>query len=246
MNKKIILITGASRGIGAATATVLANDYDLILQASKEENLQKLLAKIPNVNSHHVLCADLTDSDSVNNFVKTLKKDYANALYGVINNAGITSDKSILFQPEKEIDLLMQVNLKAPIMIGKAALKIFSKKNQGILINISSLVGEKGNAFQSVYAATKGALVSLSKSWAQEMGELNSENMVRVLSVSPGFIESAMTQKIPDDIIENYKSKIPLKRAGKADEVASLIKYLVSEESSYINGTDIKINGGLS
>ena len=158
MEKPKVLITGASKGLGLAMAKLLAKDYDLILHASKEENLPPLLP------GQFSLCANLADKDELADFCKRLKKEHSETLYGVVNNAGIALDKSIIFQPEKEIDEMLSVNLKAPIMISKTAMKIFGLKKRGVIINISSSVGETGNAFQSVYAATKAGLVAFSKS----------------------------------------------------------------------------------
>src|SRR6202012_1031982 len=121
-------------------------------------------------------------------------------LYAVINNAGLTFDKPLNYQPEKEIDAMLNVNLRAPIMICKTAMKIFGLNSKGVIINISSIIGEKGNAFQSVYAATNAGLTALSKSLAQEAGALADTHDIRVLSISPGFIETDMTAAIPEAI----------------------------------------------
>jgi len=163
----------------------------------------------------------------------------------VINNAGVTYDKPLNYQPEHEIDAMLNVNLRAPIMICKTAMKIFGLNNRGVIINISSVVGESGNAFQSVYAATKAGLVALSRSLAQEAAALNQSHNIRVLSVSPGFIETNMTAGLSETIKEQYLNLIPAKRFGKVDDIADAIAFLLSEKASYINGTNIHINGGI-
>jgi len=124
-------------------------------------------------------------------------------------------------------------------------MKIFGLLNRGVIINISSVVGESGNAFQSVYAATKAGLAALSRSLAQEAAALNETHNIRVLSISPGFIETDMTAAIPQPIKEKYLNMIPAKRFGHANEVAAAVAFLISDEASYINGTNIHINGGL-
>jgi 3-oxoacyl-[acyl-carrier protein] reductase len=230
-------ITGASRGLGLAIAQKLSADYSLILHASKPESFT---TEIPN---SEILCADLGDINQVNDFCKKLKKH--GDLYGVINNAGVTYDKPINFQPEREIEDMINVNLKAPILICKTAMKIFGLNQQGVIINISSVVGETGNAFQSVYAATKAGLVAFSRSLAQEAGAANQEHAIRVLSVSPGFILTDMTDAIPEAYKDKYLSMIPAKRFGNVNDVAETIAFLVSDKASYINGTNIHINGGL-
>ncbi|MGN6180743.1 MAG: SDR family oxidoreductase [Mucilaginibacter sp.] len=237
MPEKKILITGASRGLGLAIAQKLSADYSLILHASKPESFT---TEVPN---SEILCADLSDINQVNDFCKKLKKH--GDLYGVINNAGVTFDKPINFQPEKEIEAMINVNLKAPILICKTAMKTFGLNQQGVIINISSVVGETGNAFQSVYAATKAGLVAFSRSLAQEAGVTNQEHNIRVLSVSPGFIVTDMTDAIPETYKDKYLAMIPAKRFGNVNDIAETIAFLVSDKASYINGTNIHINGGL-
>ncbi len=239
MEKKKVLITGASKGLGLAISQKLAGEYTLILHASKSDNFK---SAIP---GSYLLCADFSDNDQLSDFCKQLKRDHADNLYAVINNAGVTLDKSLIFQPERDIDTMLNVNLKAPIMICKTAMKIFNLNKKGVIINISSCVGETGHAFQSVYAATKAGLVALSKSLAQEAAILSDEHEIRVLSLSPGFIETSMTAAIPDSEKEKYLKIIPAKRFGKAEDIAETVAFLLSDKASYINGTNIHVNGGL-
>lgn len=239
MTDKKILITGASRGLGLAISKKLSTEYQLILHASRVGSFTEV---IPN---SQILCADFSDPEQLDNFCKQLKKEHGDSLYAIINNAGVTFDNSLIYQPEKSIDVMLNVNLKAPIMICKTAMKIFSLSKRGVIINISSVVAETGNAFQSVYAATKAGLVALSKSLAQEAAALNEDHHIRVLSVSPGFIETDMTNNLPEIQKEKYLKMIPSKRFGKVEDVAEMIAYLLSDQASYINGTNIHINGGL-
>ncbi len=239
MEKKKVLITGASKGLGLAIAKKLSAEYTLILHASKEDSFTSVIP------GSHILCADFSDNEQLSAFCKRLKADHGEALYAVINNAGVSFDKSLIYQPEREIDAMLSINLKAPVLICKTAMKIFNQNKKGVIINISSCVGETGNAFQSVYAATKAGLVALSKSLAQEAAALGGDHEIRVLSVSPGFIETDMTAAIPDAEKEKYLKMIPAKRFGKPGDIAEAISYLLSEKASYINGTNININGGL-
>lgn len=220
-------------------ARKLAGEYCLILHASKEENITELW------EGNFVLAADLGNPEELKEFCKRLRSEHSDDLYAVINNAGVSIDKPIAFQPEKDIDTMIMVNLKAPIMISKTAFKIFGLKNRGVIINVSSCVAETGNAFQSVYAATKAGLIAFSKSLAKESAELYQEHQIRVLSISPGFIETSMTDSIPQAIKEKYLKMIPAQRFGTAEDIAETIAFLLSSKASYINGSNIEVNGGL-
>lgn len=239
MSKQKILITGASRGLGLAIAQALNNDYCLILHATKAENITQLK------EDNYILAADFSKPEEVTSFCKALKAQHGEDLHAVINNAGITLSKSLLFQPEREIDDAIQINLKAPIQISKTAIKIFSVKQKGVIINMSSMVAETGNAFQTIYSATKAGLATFSKSLAKEAGALYENNQIRVLSVSPGLINTDMADSISQSEQEKIIKNIPLKRMGYAEEVAKVVAFLVSDQASYVNGSTINVNGGL-
>ena len=237
--KKKVLITGASRGLGLAISKLLANEYHLVLHASSPESFTET---IPGAD---ILCADLSDAAQLAEFCKQLKKQHGGYLYGVINNAGVTFDTSIIYQQEKHIDAMLNINLRAPIMICKTAMKLFAGNGGGVIINMSSIVGQSGNAFQAVYAATKAGIVAYSKSLAQEAAAIGDDHNIRVLCVSPGFIDTDMTANIPAEMKEKYLSMIPAKRMGTPDDIAQTIAFLLSDKASYINGANIHINGGL-
>lgn len=239
MPEKKILITGASRGLGLAISNALSKEYTLILHATRKESFTNPDPK------HLLLCADLSDPNELSEFCKRLKKEHGDTLYGVINNAGITFDKSLIYQPENEIDRMLQVNLKAPIMICKAVMKQFLLNKRGVIINVSSCVGETGNAFQAVYSATKAGLAALSKSLAREVSALSEEHAIRILSIAPGFIETEMTDTVPEKFRQEYLKAIPANRFGNVNEVADVVAFLMSDKASYINGTNININGGI-
>jgi NAD(P)-dependent dehydrogenase (short-subunit alcohol dehydrogenase family) len=234
-----VLITGASKGLGLAMAKRLNPEYRLILHASRDEHIKELR------EGNIVLTADLSDPAELKEFCKRLKAEHGEDLYAVINNAGVAIDKPLAFQPEKDIDTMMMVNLKAPIMISKTVIKQFGLNNKGVIINMSSCVAETGNAFQSVYAATKAGLIAFSKSLAKEAGKLYPGHQIRVLSVSPGFIETPMTDAVPESEKMEYLKMIPAQRFGQAEEVAETVAFLLSSKASYVNGSNIEINGGL-
>ena len=211
----------------------------MILLATREASFTNIDPK------HHLLCADLSEPNELNEFCKRLKKEHGDTLFGVINNAGITFDKSLIYQPENEIDRMLQVNLKAPIMICKAVMKQFLLNKRGVIINVSSCVGETGNAFQAVYSATKAGLAALSKSLAREVSALSDKHAIRILSIAPGFIETEMTTKVPENFRQEYLKAIPANRFGNVNEVAEVVAFLLSDNASYINGTNININGGI-
>jgi len=239
MSKQKVLITGASKGLGLAIAKKLSGEYDLVLHASKTESFTEIPA------GAELLCADFNNPEALSEFCKKLKKDHGSSLYAVINNAGLTFDKSLIYQPEHEIDTILQVNLKAPIIICKTVMKLFMLNKRGVIVNISSCVGETGNAFQAVYSATKAGLVALSKSLAREVSALSTDHSIRVLSVSPGFIETDMTAILPEAEKEKYLKMIPANRFGNTNEVAEAVAFLISDKASFINGTNINVNGGM-
>ena len=245
MKSKKILVTGASRGIGQAIAIQLAKEgYSLLLHARTKEHLTETIQKINDDTTTHIITADFLKIEEVKAFLTILKKEHKD-LFGIVSNAGITFDKPIAYQPEKEIDSILQVNLKVPILLGKLAMKLFLKNKTGVFIHMASVVGEMGNAFQSIYASTKAGVVALSKSWAREISTLEPDHKARFLSVSPGFIQTNMTDKLDKNIQAHYKSTIPSKRFGTPQEVAHLISFLISDQSPYINGSEVKINGGI-
>jgi NAD(P)-dependent dehydrogenase (short-subunit alcohol dehydrogenase family) len=239
LRKPKVLITGSSSGLGLAIARKLNDTYDLILHASKEEHIKELR------ENNSVLAADFNDPEELKAFCKRLKAEHGDDLFAVINNAGVTFDKSLVYQPETDIDTMLRVNLKAPIMITKTVVKLFGLRKRGVVIQVSSCVAETGNAFQSVYAATKAGLVAFSKSMAKEVSALYQQHEIRILTVSPGLIETRMTDAVPEKEKEKYLNMIPAQRFGKPEEVAEVIAFLLSDKASYINGSNIQINGGL-
>ena len=240
---KTVIITGASRGIGRGLALVLAaNGANIAFTYSQSVNsANKLVCEITDLG---VVCkAYKSNAASFNEsqeLVNKILKDFK-TFDVLINNAGITKDNLLLRMSENDFDKVIEVNLKSVFNMVKATQKIFLKKRSGSIINISSIVGVKGNAGQSNYAASKAGIIGFTKSIALELGSRN----VRSNVVAPGFIETEMTSKLNQDIVDNWIQGIPLKRGGKPEDVANLCLFLSSDLSTFITGQVINVDGGM-
>ncbi|MDO5046609.1 3-oxoacyl-ACP reductase FabG [Campylobacter sp.] len=240
---KNVLITGASRGIGAQIAKTLANMglKVWINYRSKPEIADALQAEIVAAGGQAaVIKFDATDEDE---FIKgiNLIVDTDGELSYLVNNAGITNDKLALRMKTDEFINVLNANLTSAFIGSREALKVMSKKRFGAVVNVASIVGEMGNAGQVNYAASKGGMIAMTKSLAKEGASRN----VRFNCVTPGFIQTDMTEVLSEEIKQSYINNIPLKRLGDASEVAEAIAFLLSDHASYITGDTLKINGGL-
>ena len=240
---KNVLITGASRGIGADTARVLAKMglKVWINYRSKPEVADALKAEIEAAGGVvAVVKFDATDEDE---FIKgiNLIVDSDGELSYLVNNAGITNDKLALRMKTDEFTGVINANLTSAFIGSREALKVMSKKRFGAVVNIASIVGEMGNAGQVNYAASKGGMIAMTKSFAKEAASRN----VRFNAVTPGFIATDMTDALSDEVKAAYEANIPLKRLGKGEEVANAVAFLLSDHASYVTGDVLKVNGGL-
>lgn len=245
---KKVLVTGASGEIGfEILKNLVSQGFQVLAHSSRESSSKKLQQKVADHglfgSVHYVVC-DLSDHDAVESFCKTLGKEHKD-LYGVVNNAGVTNDGPLMMQKRDKIEETMAVNLFAPIMISKTAAKIFMRNKRGSIVNISSVVGEVGNAMQCIYSTTKAGLIGLTKSMAKEVCGMTKTDKVRVNAVAPGFIQSKMTDAIPEEHAEKMREKIPMSRVGTAEEVASVVGFLMSDAASYVTGTVFDVNGGM-
>ncbi|MBU1368910.1 MAG: 3-oxoacyl-[acyl-carrier-protein] reductase [Bacteroidetes bacterium] len=241
---KVALITGGSRGIGKALAVRFAaegaavafSDLNRDEQMEATENeLIKMGAKAKGYGSN---AASLQDSeklagDVVNDFGR---------IDILINNAGITRDNLLMRMTEQDWDMVLTVNLKSVFNLTKAVQRTMIKQRTGSIINMSSVVGVNGNAGQSNYSASKAGMIGFTKSMAAELGSRN----VRCNAIAPGFIETEMTHKLPDDVRTQWVSTIPLRRSGKPEDVADVAVFLASELSAYVTGQVISVCGGMS
>ena len=241
--EKVVLVTGGSRGIGKEVAMKFAKEgYNVVTNyVSDKTDKEGLKKEFENNNVKAlVLKADVSKAEDVENLVKQAIDTFGK-IDVLVNNAGITRDNLLMRMPEEDFDKVIETNLKGTFLVTKAVTKYMMKKRQGSIINLSSVVGVAGNAGQSNYSASKAGIIGFTKSVAKELASRN----IRANAVAPGFIETDMTDVLKEDVKEHIYNQIPLKRMGTAKEVAELIYFLGSDNSSYITGQVINIDGGM-
>lgn len=240
---KNVLVTGASRGIGSEIAKTLGS-FGLkvwINYRSNKDLANKLKEDIEsNGGSAALIAFDVTNENDFKDSISLIKDSDGEFAY-LVNNAGITNDKLALRMSSEDFDSVISANLKSAFIGCREALKIMSKQRFGSVVNISSIVGERGNAGQVNYSASKGGLIAMTKSFALESGARG----VRFNALTPGFINTDMTSKLSDEVRGDYIKNIPLQRLGEAGEVANAVAFLLSDYASYITGEVLKVNGGL-
>jgi len=240
---KNVLITGASRGIGAEIARVLAKQglKVWINYKSSAELADKLKEEIEkNGGSAAVIGFDVSDEKAFVEAIKTII-DADGELSYLVNNAGITNDKLAIRMSVEDFKKVIDANLTSTFIGCREALKVMSKKRFGAVVNVASIVAESGNMGQANYVASKGGVIAMTKTFALEGANRN----IRFNSVTPGFIKTDMTDKLPEKVKEELLNKIPLKRMAEAIEVANAVAFLLSDEASYITGETLKVNGGM-
>ena len=243
LENKTVLITGASRGIGKGIATVFAEHganvvftYSSSLDAANalETELQALVIQAKGYQSN------AADFEQAQELVENVLADFS-TIDVLINNAGITKDNLLMRISEEDFDKVIEVNLKSVFNLTKAVQRTMLKQRYGSIINMSSVVGVKGNAGQSNYAASKAGIIGFSKSVALELGSRN----IRCNVIAPGFIETEMTAKLSEEVVAGWRAGIPLKRGGTPNDVANACVFLASDLSSYITGQVINVDGGM-
>ena len=238
---KTALITGAARGIGKAIALKYASEgcniafTDLEVNLDTEKEIASLGVKAKSYASN---AADFAQTEEV---VKAVKEEFG-SIDILVNNAGITKDGLMLRMTEQQWDAVIAVNLKSAFNFIHACVPVMMRQRGGSIINMASVVGVHGNAGQANYAASKAGLIALAKSIAQEMGPKG----IRANAIAPGFIETAMTAALPDEVREQWKQKIPLRRGGQVEDIANVATFLASDLSSYVSGQVIQVDGGMN
>lgn len=243
LDGKVAFVTGAARGIGRTIAEELAREgADVALCDLKEEWLAETAQAITALGRKtKCLAADVSNSAAVNTAVDTVVKDLGK-LDIMVNNAGITKDTLMVRMSDEDWDAVISVNLRGTFLFTRAAGKVMMKQKGGAIVNIASIIGLIGNAGQCNYAASKAGVIALTKSAAKELAGRN----VRVNAVAPGYIETKMTEVLPDEVKNKMLEWIPMKRFGKPLDVAKAVLFLASEASSYMTGQVVSVNGGMA
>ena len=242
LENKIALVTGAARGIGQAIALQLAADgADLALCDVKPEWLEDTAAKVRALGRRaEGYAMNVADGAAVGEAVARVVADFGR-IDVLVNNAGITRDTLLIRMSEEDWDAVLDVNLKGAFLVTKAVVKHMMKQRSGAIVNIASVVGIMGNAGQANYTASKAGLIALTKTTAKELGSRN----VRVNAVAPGFIRTAMTDKLSEPIREAMLKMVPLGRLGEPEDVAKAVAFLASDAAAYVNGQTLAVCGGM-
>ena len=236
---KNILVTGASGGIGNSIIEKLNQaGANILASGTKIEKLEELKKRNENVK---ILKFDIAQSNKIEEFIENACKDLGGSLDCIINNAGITQDNLAIRMSLEEWQKVIDINLTSTFLISKFAIKKMLKNKSGKIVNITSVVGHTGNLGQANYTASKAGIIAMSKSLAIEYAKKN----ININCISPGFIKTAMTDKLDDKFKETIISKIPSARLGEPDDIANAVLFLCSRESSYINGETLHVNGGM-
>jgi 3-oxoacyl-[acyl-carrier protein] reductase len=239
LEKKNIIVTGASGGIGNAIIKKLSETgANILASGTRIEKLEELKK---NFEGLKILKFDISQSDKIEEFIENATNELGGSLDGIINNAGITQDNLAIRMSLDEWQKVININLTSTFLMSKFAIKKMLKNKSGKIVNITSVVGHTGNLGQANYTASKAGIVAMSKSLAIEYAKKN----INVNCISPGFIQTAMTDKIDDKFKEIIISKIPSARLGEPDDIANAVLFLSSDQSNYINGETLHVNGGM-
>lgn len=244
LKDKVCIITGAGGGIGKAAAILFTQEGAFVPACDvSQENLRNLKEDIGKYSKNiETYLLDVTNRESVKNALEAIFQKYGR-IDVLVNNAGITRDALLVKMTEQDWDAVINVNLKGVFNMTQAVVPYMMKTQKGSIINTSSIVGVYGNIGQTNYAASKGGIVAMTKTWAKEMARKGAQ--IRVNAVAPGFIRTPMTEKVPEKVLEFINNRTPLGRMGEPKDVAYVYLFLASDESSFITGQVIGVDGGL-
>jgi len=244
MEGKVVIITGGASGLGKAAVEKFAREGAIVYACDMDveglDNLKKEFSELPGKVIPKRL--NVTDRPAITELVGEIKSEFGR-IDGLINNAGVTRDALIQRMSEEDWDLVINVNLKGVFNMTQAVAPVMIDQGYGSIVNTSSIVGVYGNIGQSNYSASKGGVIAMTKTWAKELTRKGAK--IRVNAVAPGFIKTPMTEKMPEKILVALEEKIPLKRMGLPEEIANVYFFLISDESSYLTGQVIGVDGGL-
>ena len=239
LKEKNIIVTGASGGIGNSIVKRLNEcGANILASGTRIEKLEELKSQFKNIK---ILKFDISQSDKIEDFIENATNELGGNLECIVNNAGITQDNLAIRMSLDEWKKVIDINLTSTFLLSKFAIKKMLKNKFGKIINITSVVGHTGNLGQSNYTASKAGIVAMSKSLAIEYAKKN----ININCISPGFIKTAMTEKIDEKFKEIIVSKIPSARLGEPEDVANAVVFLASNQSDYINGETLHVNGGM-
>ena len=239
LENKNIIVTGASGGIGNAIIKKLNEvGANILASGTRIEKLEELKKKYEKIK---IVKFDISQSEKIEEFIDNATNELGGSLDGIINNAGITQDNLAIRMSLEEWQKVININLTSTFLLSKFAIKKMLKNKSGKIVNITSVVGHTGNLGQANYTASKAGIVAMSKSLAIEYAKKN----ININCISPGFIKTAMTDKIDEKFKEVIISKIPSARLGQPDDIANAVLFLSSDQSNYINGETIHVNGGM-
>jgi len=239
LENKNIIVTGASGGIGNAIIKKLSDaGANILASGTKIEKLEELKKNFEGIK---ILQFDISQSDKIEEFIENATNELGGRLDVIVNNAGITQDNLAIRMSLDEWQKVININLTSTFLMSKFAIKKMLKNKSGKIVNITSVVGHTGNLGQANYTASKAGIVAMSKSLAIEYAKKN----ININCISPGFIKTAMTDKIDDKFKEVIVSKIPSARLGEPDDIANAVLFLSSDQSNYVNGETLHVNGGM-
>ncbi len=239
VKNKNIIVTGASGGIGNSIIKILSKSgANIIASGTKLEKLEELKKKNANIK---IFKFDISEHEKIEEFVEKATEELGGNLDCIVNNAGINQDNLAIRMGLKEWQKVIDINLTSTFMMSKSAIKKMLKNKSGKIVNITSVVGHTGNLGQANYTASKAGIVAMSKSLAIEYAKKN----ININCISPGFIKTAMTDKIDEKFKDAIVSKIPSARLGEPDDIANAVLFLCSNQSNYINGETLHVNGGM-